>query len=586
MNICPFLLDNLNALQTHGHAIYDWLCAQSTTAEELNSRVFVNRWGRMDWRTDDGDGLMENIPPHGLYTSWVDLKNPEVEATFIVGSNLGYGINHVLTNTPNTHKVIVLEPNPNLLAACLGQSDYRPFLDIKKLHFCVPSTEYLDAVIRNLDLHFVHGAIHVRGDTPSTQLGPEYARWTKRIRDMMENFSVELTTLRYRQDTMVKNELSNFERTLQDGSLQRMEGRGRGLSAVILGAGPSLAEHAPLLRDKPGDALYATSMQTLPALQPFDLKPDFCLAIDYSPGMLGLYDRLDLDWVQDIPLIYSTKLDPRVLERYPGPTVPLWTLGGMATFVMQGRELVLDAGGNVSLTLLRFLRWCNVSRITLVGQDFAWKGSCSHSQGHHAAAVKRAFRPGMHTRLKNLEGEEIISSIQYLTAKREMEADIKAANFETINIYGGYAPIEGAENMDYDQARVHGAFDSEPGARRTFLEALAQARQPRPRPVFEPRFQTWRTSLRHVEKKLEKLFRKHSKNQEEIHEIFERLLVFIKQDQLYMPYLYNEVMDVAGLARAKHSYEPRDFPAFKKLSRRILRKVQEIDHVFSVQQAA
>ncbi|MFW5837721.1 MAG: motility associated factor glycosyltransferase family protein, partial [Desulfovibrionaceae bacterium] len=426
MNICPFLIENLDALNKGGHAIYNWLSAQSTSAEALNQRIFINRFGFMDWRTDEGQGLLENIPPHTVYRRWVDIQDPATSASIIVGSNLGYGINHVLANTPDSHKVIVLEPDPNMLAACLGQTDYRPFLEAKKIHFCVPTDEYLAAVVQQMDLQFIFGSIHVRRDTPSMQLGPDYARWTDRARNRMEQFTVELTTLRYRQDTMVKNELANFDRSLQDGSLQRLQGRGKGLSAVILGAGPSLVQHAPLLRDNPGDALYATSLQTLPALQPHDLKPDFCMAIDYSDGMLRIFDRLDPEWASDIPLIYSTKLDPRVLKQYAGPTIPLWTVGGMATYVMQGREFVLDAGGNVSLTLLRFLNWCKVSQVTMVGQDFGWKGSQSHSDGHHVSKKQIGFNPAMHMHVKNLDGEEVVSSIQYLTAKREMEADIQA----------------------------------------------------------------------------------------------------------------------------------------------------------------
>ncbi|MGE4556420.1 MAG: motility associated factor glycosyltransferase family protein [Desulfovibrionaceae bacterium] len=586
MKICPHLLANLHVLSAHKHPIYPWLSQQSTSAEALNSRIFINRWGMIDWRMDNGSGLFDNIPPRGLYHPWTKMKKPETSASIIVGSNLGYGITTVLQNTPDTHKVLVVEPDPNMLAACLGQTDFRPFIEAKKIHFCIPTKEYLTAIIQQMDLQFIFGSILVRSDTPSTQIGPEYARMTQLVRGLMENFTVELTTLRHKQDTMVQHELANFERSLQDGSLKRLEGCGEGVSAVILGAGPSLAEQAPLLKENRGNALYATSMQTLPVLQRYDFKPDFCLAIDYSEGMLNLYRQLDLEWVRDIPLIYSTKLDPRVVERYPGPTLPLWTVGGMATYVMRGRDFVLDAGGNVSLSLLRFLTWCNVKQITLVGQDFAWKGDHSHAEGHHAHAAKQAFNPKRHQRIKNLEGEEIVTTMQYQAAKRDIEADIKKTPFSVFNLYGGYSPILGAENVKLDQAGELGVFRSDPGAKEAFMEALAYARRPTPRPVFESRRSSWAKSMRNVEKKLEKLFRKCNRNQDEIHKIFNRTLLFVKQDQLYAPYLYNEIVDMSGLARVRSYYEPKDFAAFKQIAKRIVSKVREVDQVFSEEHKA
>jgi hypothetical protein len=87
--------------------------------------------------------------------------------------------------------------------------------------------------------------------------------------------------------------------------------------------------------------------------------------------------------------------------------------------------------------------------------------------------------------------------------------------------------------------------------------------------------------MRNVEKKLEKLFRKHNRHQDEIHKILDKALLFVKQDQLYAPYLYNEIVDMSGLARVRSYYEPKDFATFKQIAKRIVGKVREIDLVFS-----
>jgi hypothetical protein len=581
----PFLKDNVEALARHGHAAYHWLSNSPIDPQRIQQKLFINRFGLLDWRTPEGQGLFEALPPQTLYRDWTAKDRPHTSATLVIGCNVGYGINHLLLNTPDSHKVVVLEPNPEIVLACLGQTDYRPFFEIKKLHFCLPDEDYLFEVVRNLDLQYIYGQIHLLADVPSRQLGPEYAQWMIKARHKLENFGVELVTLRQKQDVMVGNEIRNFRRALGDGSLMPLKDSAAGLAAVILGAGPSLAEFAPALAADPGYALYTTALQTMPALQNFGLAPHLCLALDYDDSMLKVYERLDPAFARDVPLIYSTKTNPELVRRYPGPTLPLWTQGGLATFAMQG-EFVLDAGGNVSLTLARLLRWCGVGHLVLVGQDFAWKGDSTHAAGHHAAGAPADFMPGRDQKLTNLRGEEIVTSLQYLTSKREFEGDLKKSPLPVFNLYGGGADIEGATPIDLDYARKNGVLASGPGSLQRFLSALDRARQTRRGFTFEPKSHRWTTSLRGAEKRLEKLFKRTAENQAEIHTLMEQVMGFLRHDPLYLPYLFNETIDLAGLTRAKLSYEPRDFFEFKKIGKNVLKKVKEIDRHLGRPQAA
>jgi len=577
MTMFPYLKDNITALEKCNKPFYAWLSNSAIDDQSLKTNVFVNKWGLIDWRMKIGLGLFEAMPPAPLYRDWVDVEKADLSATFIVGTNVGYGLNHVLVNTPDSHKVLVMEPDPSMVLACLGQTDYRPFFENKKLHFLVPDEDYVAEIVKHLDLQYVYGKIYLRADIPSRQISPDYAVWMRILKNRLENFGVEMSTLRCRQDVMVGNELKNYGRALSDGSLKPLKDAARGVAAVILGAGPSLALHAQALAEDPGDALYASALQTLPALRPFGLKPHFCLALDYDGSMLELYDRLDMDWAADIPLIYSTKVNPEVVRRYPGPTLPLWTMGGMATFVMQDHEFVLDAGGNVSLTLIRLLRWMNAASILLVGQDFAWKGQTTHANGHHASGHRMVFDPSVHEKFKNLWGEEIISSVQYLTAKRDLEDDIKKTPFRIRNLYGGGADIKGAPALNLDEAREQGCLNSEPGRCEAFLDHLAAARTPCAGIRFEPRSHIWTSSIRHLEKRMQKLFRHHDASQNEIHTLLEQALFFVRQDPLYLPYLFNETLDLAGLAKTRRSYAPGDFSEFRRIGKSILAKVREVD---------
>ncbi|MGL1861602.1 MAG: DUF115 domain-containing protein [Pseudodesulfovibrio sp.] len=576
MTAYPYLQTNIEFLQRNGHPVYQWLTAQDCNEEALLKNIFINQHEMHDWRMTNGKGMLESLPPNGLYGNWVSDQKPETSATFIVGSNLGYGINHVLLNTPDTHKVMLVEPRPEMLLACLGQTDYRPFFEAKKFHLLLPDHDYINDVIRNLDLQFIYGQIHLKGDIPSQQLGPEYAQWTKIVRDKLENFSLELSTLRFRQDVMVGNEVNNFKRAMIDGSIKSLENKAGGVGGVILGAGPSLEKHVPELIKNRSHVLYATALQTIPVLQELGLKPHFCVAIDYDESMLKIFERLDPDFVQDIPLIYSTKMNPEAVKRYPGPTLPMWTVGGMGTYVMKERDLVIDAGGNVSVTISRLLRWCGVSHMLMVGQDYALLNGKSHAAGHHNFSnIKK--RASFHQDTKNMDGETIRTTVQYMTAKRELEEDLRQSSFPIYNLYGGGVEIKGTKAIDLKTARSEGILASAPGSVDRFMTELAACRDKGEMVHFEPRGPMWANSLRNAEKHLGKLFKNVSKNQIEIHKTFKRIDLFIKQDPLYMPYLFNEGIDLAGLTRAKRTYGPKDYPEFKRIAKCVMKKVREID---------
>ena len=578
MRINMFLTDNIKVLVEAKAPVASWLAHLGTDPTPVYERVFRNPAGLMDWRMENGLGLYEKLNPRMLYGDWRPKDKLEGGATVIVGAGLGYGINHVLTGTPPSHKIVVVEPRPEVLLACLGQTDYRPFLRSGRLTFLPPDPALVEKAMAGLDVSFLFSRINLRADLACKQMGPEYSRTSLMVKAKLESLSVELSTLRHKQEVMVGNELQNYSRAMDGGSLARVQGMARGLTAVVLGAGPSLTRFAPQLQELRERAFCVTALQTLPALERIGFKPDLCLAIDFNPGMVDSIKNLqDPAFAADIPFIYSTKMNPGVMELYPGPMLPLWTQGGIGTFMLKDQELVLDAGGNVGVTLVRFLSWAGAKRFILVGQDFAWQGTTTHAAGHHSAAISHAFNPHEDVKLKNLHGEEIYTHLGFLAAKRDIEKDINATGVPFYNLYGGGVVIHGATNIDMDALRDQDLIASQGAAKEVFLGALHRAATPRVRPIFTPRASQWASSLKNVGHRLEKLFRKADKHQAEIRGLFSQILAFLKQDPLYLPYIYNEIMDVAGLIQTHTHYGVKELTDFKNIKKRVMRKIKEID---------
>jgi hypothetical protein len=55
--------------------------------------------------------------------------------------------------------------------------------------------------------------------------------------------------------------------------------------------------------------------------------------------------------------------------------------------------------------------------------------------------------------------------------------------------------------------------------------------------------------------------------------------IFLRQNPLYLPYLYNEIMDVAGLAQTRTRYVFKDQSEFKGIMKRVMQKTREMDRV-------
>jgi hypothetical protein len=573
----PFLAGNLAILKGQHAAIHRWLAAHEARAKEQTSRLFRNGQGLKDWQLPSGQGLFDSISPKSVYRSWSVDERPPISATLIVGSNLGYGINHVLAHTASSHRVLVLEPRPEMLLACLGQTDYRPFLQDKRLLFVPPDAEYFARVAWRLDVEYVFGKVFVLADLPSYQLGPEYAVWVERVRDILDRVRVDINTLRAQQDTMVRNELANFARAMKDGNLLPLRNKAGGLKAVVYGAGPSLGRFGPLMAKHPGSALHVCGLQTLPALYSFGLKPHFCMAIDYTKAMKDVCDGLDKRWAKDIPLIYSCKVSPETVEAYPGPTIPIWTAGGLGTCMPRRREFVLNGGGSIGVAMTRFLSWCGVSRILLAGFDFAWPGDKTHVAGHFAAKRSFRFDPRRHMTMKNKDGDTIYSDLAYVTALRDLEDDVRRTSTSIFNLYGGGARIRGAREVSWEEVEREGVLASEGGSLEHFSELLRHVRRPRTWPHFEARGLEWSSSLEAVVKRLCALFKKRDKCEGEIHTVFSQILYFLQQDGLYRPYLFNEILDMTRLVRHCTPYGRKDLSECKRILKQVQEKVREID---------
>jgi len=573
MEFIKNLNNNLNTLKYVSPFTWKWLNRNKEKIETAKKNTVWNKHGLWDFKYNN-KLLMENYPLNHYFT-WVREEN--IGVYIIIGSNVGYGITLLLKKAAPLSKIIVIEPNPTLLFACLGVVDYTPFIKQKRLMFLPPELELIRNFFDTLDIYIRHSKIKLLVDIPSCQIDNTYTLLGNKIKGIIENIKVSLTTAIKYQEEFVKNEIKNFYTSFSDGTLINLKKDNRKLYAFILGAGPSLKKFIPHLHKFKDKALFCTAFQTLPALYNLKFSPHLSMVIDFSKSLINVYNRLDNNFLKKIPLIYSPKVNPEVIKKYPGKRISIWTIGGIGTYIKKNLDIVIDSGGNVSIALIRLLSILGIKNFILVGQDFAWKGNKTHTEGHHASDVFFKFDEKKHIKLKNKYGETIYSAISYISAVRELEYDIKNQNIKVYNLYDGGIEIEGSKEINLDDLNELISQNYSSKALKTLLNEIKSNNTKRyVIPILPLESKEWISSLNSVEKRLNKLFKKPGQNRVKINSVYRELCIFLGQHPLYQPYIYNEILTISKYAFIKGKYEPIDLVETKKILKHIKYKIKEM----------
>ncbi|MEM1213623.1 MAG: 6-hydroxymethylpterin diphosphokinase MptE-like protein, partial [Planctomycetota bacterium] len=162
--------------------------------------------------------------------------------------------------------------------------------------------------------------------------------------------------------------------------------------AICVSAGPSLAKNIHLLTDPDvRQNVIIIAVQT--ALQPLlerGVKPDFVTALDYSPICTRFYEGLPP--LPDVTLVVDPKVNPAVVEAFPGP---VRTLSSEFNDKLLAPSLArpihkIPAGATVAHLSFYLAQHLGANPIILLGQDLAFSDGLYYCPG---TAVHRVWEP-------------------------------------------------------------------------------------------------------------------------------------------------------------------------------------------------
>lgn len=235
---------------------------------------------------------------------------------------------------------------------------------------------------------------------------------------------------------LLPNLLRNIKRWPRSFLAGGLKGKFQNIPAVICGAGPSLSDSLPYLKELEDKALIIAGGSTIAALSNRGIVPHLGIALDPNAEE---FDRLKIASSYEMPLIYATRLQPDVFNTTNAQFGYLVsdTGGPCETYfekVMEiegkpvGPELGSEALSVTTLAIaLAVEMGCNP--ILLNGIDLAYTGMRRYADGvmPSSAVNAREMRAQKKAPERMLKRKDIHGHYVYTLVKWVMESDCIAA---------------------------------------------------------------------------------------------------------------------------------------------------------------
>ncbi len=303
-----------------------------------------------------------------------DLKNYET-IWILVGYNFGYGVDYLRKKINDKIRIIVIEPNKDILQEQKKYTSYY-FDDDKNVYFFSGyNFKSLRAIVSAWATNINFNNIQIKADEYYLKLYPQYLKQVATtINDYISHVIINFNTISSFRLLWIKNAILNRDKIQDCYDLSYLQDKYMDIPAVIVSAGPSLKKNIDLLKEFKGIILCMG--RTLDALMDRGIRPDFVCCVD--PSDL-IYETFGKHKEYDIPLINLAYGNPKVTH---GAKKEVYLMSNSGT-VMNILNLRVNPGlscsGSVATLCCSVASYMGCTPIIFLGQDLAFTNNEKHS---------------------------------------------------------------------------------------------------------------------------------------------------------------------------------------------------------------
>ncbi len=345
-------------------------------------------------------------------------------AIAVAGFALGHHLAPIAERVRRQGVLLVFEPDLALLRAVCERVPMHEW--IESTHLVVvdraddPGT--ITRALSGLEALVAMGLQLLEHPPSSARLGEQASRFGETVARTLKAMRTTIMTTLVQSPTTLRNLVMNADFYATCPGINDLEGSERGRPAIVISAGPSLGRAVDLLRDPSvRERFVLIAVQTV--LRPLlaeGIRPHFVTALDHHEISARFYEGIDAQSVDGVTLVAEAKVNPSVLEAYPGE---IRLVGDEHLDALLGPSLArmharLRPGATVAHLAYELARYLGCDPVLLVGQDLSFTDGQYYAAGaaiHDIwAAELNAFRS-----LEMFEHERIVRQRHLLIEGRD-----------------------------------------------------------------------------------------------------------------------------------------------------------------------
>ncbi len=351
----------------------------------------------------------------------LDLRQAGLVA--VAGFGIGHHVAALSRRMGQAGVILVLEPDVALLRAVFSRIDMTEWFAATNVRIVIePTPTEIAARLRGAEPLVMIGIRLLEHPPSRARLGDATAAFAGSVREIAANARMNLVTTLVRCVSTLENQLGNLPIYATGSGIEDLRDAAQGRLGIVVSAGPSLRRNiglltAPGVRDR---CVIVATQTTLRPLLAAGVAPHFVTAIDYHAISRRFYEGITADMVRDTELVIDSKVNPVVVEAWPGrvrviPSAELdRVLGPLAR-----REKGVPASATVAHLCYSLARHLGCDPVALIGQDLGFTDGLYYAPGN---AIHDLWTPEFNAfnTVETMEWERIVRHRPILSAREDV----------------------------------------------------------------------------------------------------------------------------------------------------------------------
>ena len=404
-----------------------------------------------------------NNPREAIRKMFETNIKSEMKASDII-INFGIGLGYLLDETFNTYpsRIYVYEPDIKLLHFVLNNVDISEHLASGRVYITNDLNE-LSAKISQTFLNRDKVEI-VYLQNYAVVKNKELLQLTQRIYDTCKSKMVDVNTISKFSEVWLNNELENIAEINNRGVklLSDLENKYVGQTALIAGAGPSLADNINEIKANRDKLIIIAVNKAAGYLIENSVTPDFVVSLDarnMDTTLGGLESRFGM-----VNCIFDIRTDSHILSKgFKDYYVNFGTSDSVARKLADYNKFMNfnETGGTASTLAFISAVKMGFSRIVFAGIDLAFKDNTAYASGAQLNRISpdEIMADGIKKNLvqvRSVTGGKVYTRDDYEAFIGHFVHLIKESGYSEIyNVSSFGAYIEGVKNVKFDDLYLY-----------------------------------------------------------------------------------------------------------------------------------